>query len=118
MDAQCPTEEAKLLFHHKFKSIVMFSQTPKRSRQCKIILKHRLEELQFFIRFLWLSEVPLIFFIAQWMEANAFSLILHIYGFGTLCNLKITTEVLDGVLGFAASEDQSYQGQQMQRTQY
>lgn len=111
MDAQCPTEEAKLLFHHNFKSIVMFSQTPKRSRQCKIILKHRLEELQFFIRFLWLSEVPLIFFIAQWMEANAFSLILHIYEFGTLCNLKITTEVLDGVLGFAASEDQSYQGQ-------
>lgn len=100
-------EEVKLLFHQSmFDSTVMWSQCDCEQIMIVKIIPHRLEELQFFIRLLQLSEVPVLFFVAWWKEASAFSFVLHVYEFGTLCNLN--TGVWDGALGFAVSEDRSY----------
>lgn len=118
MDAQCPMEEAKLLFHHRvFSSTVMWSQTASRSRLCRIILKDRLEELQFFISLCGYLRF-LCYFYSMMDGGKCLFLCIAYIWIWHFVQLKDNCWSVRWCMGFAVSKDQSYQGQEMQRTLY
>lgn len=84
-----------------FNSTVVWSQTPNRSWVCKIILKHRLEELQVFIKTSMAigGSFGIFYSLMDGGQCLFFyiAFIVHIYEFSTLCNL--TTEALDSLSG-------------------